>query len=344
MTATQSLPSVALNSIASGFSGPTLIREKELRALSRRVIALGSQMEAGGLSNSGASERKASGYVKDNGVAIIPIIGVLTKYGSPWDSWIGFCPSQPIQCAINEALEDPDVSSILLRIDSPGGTVAGSTELASTVAAANAHKKVYAVISDMCASGAMWIASQCTRIYANDVATVGSIGVYTVWTDDTKFYADLGINFHLISTGKYKGLGADGAVTQDLKDQAQREMNSMFAQFTSAVARGRNMKPEAVAAIADGRCWIGAEAVAVGLVDEILPADEAQAKVVMLNVDSSATTAPPNPGGSWTRARDQARQTAGIAWDQGKIDRTKWTDKAAYVAFAGIQAAREARA
>lgn len=205
-----------------------------------------------------------------NGIAIIPIAGALMKKKSKF----GGTSSVETRAAVRKAVHDEKVKAILLHIDSPGGTVAGTADLAADVRSANGIKPVYAHIEDLGASAAYWVASQARRITANATAEVGSIGTLLVLDDTSGMYAAKGIKVHVISTGKYKGAGCDGApVTDDHIKMFQETVDDLNEHFLKGVAQGREMSMAAVRAVADGRCHIAAKAKALGLIDEVASLD-----------------------------------------------------------------------
>src|SRR5690606_31819803 len=129
--------------------------------------------------------------------------GAMTKQGSSF----GGASTVRTRRAIRSAAADKSVSAIMLLIDSPGGSVSGTSDLADDVANAKKKKPVYAYIEDTCCSAAYWVASQCSAIYANPTAIVGSIGTYMVVADYSRMAENAGVKVHCISTGKYKGAG-----------------------------------------------------------------------------------------------------------------------------------------
>ena len=202
-------------------------------------------------------------YVVRDGVAIIPMEGQMTRGGSSF----GGCSTVATRAALRDAVADRAVGSIVLAINSPGGTVAGTSDLADEVKRARKSKGVYAVVSDMCCSAAYWVASQCETIFANNTAVVGSVGTYSLLEDDTGSQEKLGIKYTVVSTGEYKGLGADGAVSDKLIADVKREVNELNVPFLAAVKAGRGSKIPDVAKVADGRAHVGAQAMALGLID-----------------------------------------------------------------------------
>ncbi|MCH8978459.1 MAG: S49 family peptidase, partial [Armatimonadetes bacterium] len=111
-----------------------------------------------------------------DGVAVISIVGVMTK--SPTSLEPG-CSTVLARRQIRAAAHDVAVRAIVIRFDSPGGTVSGTEALANDVREAAAHKKVYAYVEDSCCSAAYWVASQCNKVFASKTALVGSLGIYT---------------------------------------------------------------------------------------------------------------------------------------------------------------------
>lgn len=208
-------------------------------------------------------------YEDRDGVAVVELFGTMTKYGS---SLSGAPGSQDLAGAIGELAGRDDVRAIVLRIDSPGGTVAGTGDLADAVHAAAQRKEVVAVIEDLAASAAYWVASQATSVVANPSAYVGSIGAYTVLRDWSGADAARGVRTHVVRSGRYKGVGEPGAPidTDDLAD-VQRVVDAAHGLFVAAVARGRGtrLSGDQLEDLADGRVWIAGEAVGLGLIDQV---------------------------------------------------------------------------
>lgn len=206
-----------------------------------------------------------------DGVAIVSIVGPMTK--SP-TSFSSACSTVKCRRQVRAAAKDDRVKAILLRIDSPGGSVSGTDDLAQDVANARARKPVYAYAEDDCCSAAYWVASQATKVFCSKTARVGSIGVYTTVEDWSRLYENAGVRVHLLSTGKLKGAGADGVpVSQEQLDEWQSVVDDFNGHFLGAVAKGRRMSRAKVDALADGRVWIGERAVDAGLADEVATFD-----------------------------------------------------------------------
>lgn len=217
------------------------------------------------------------------GVATIPIIGILTKYPSWLDEYCGLIPSTCLLAALDKAMGDWTVRSVNLLIDSPGGMVAGTSEFAEAIAAyrlSHPNKPIYATVSDLAASGGYYLASQCRSISCNAMGEVGCIGVYCVLVDESKFWEEMGVTFAVVSSGGVKGLGADGKVSQELIDDQKRGIMGMYEKFIADVATGRGMSIEQARKLGDGRTWLANESINLGLIDSIASVGDATAAII----------------------------------------------------------------
>jgi len=207
-------------------------------------------------------------YTREGSVAVIELSGVLTKE-SDW--LFGGTSTAQAREALSKALADPEAKTILLKIDSPGGTLAGLDDFASDIANAKAQKPVVAYIEDLGASAAYWAASQCDEIHANQSAAVGSIGAYMVVYDTSAAFAQAGIKTHVFRTGEFKGAGGimGDELTEVQAEEFQKHIETYFSLFADAVKRGRGMSQEKLSAVSDGRVFIGSEAKRLGLIDGI---------------------------------------------------------------------------
>ena len=205
--------------------------------------------------------------VTAGGVAVIPIAGTLMKRV---DSFTGGTSTVRARQKIRAAANDDEVVGILLHIESPGGTVAGTSLLADEIYAAKAKKPVIAFIEDLGASAAYWIATAADRIVANRTAVVGSIGTYGVIYDQSARATLAGIKVHVIRAGAMKGAGTPGTeITAEQLADWQRTVDDHNRFFVGAVVGGRKMDWPQAEELADGRVWVGDEARKVGLIDMI---------------------------------------------------------------------------
>lgn len=223
-----------------------------------------------------AADRVASETVQQRtreGVAVIDLTGTLMKSVGSLSAGTSTVFARRL---VRAAVADDDVRAILLRIDSPGGTVAGTAELADDVAAANKRKPVYAFIEDLGASAAYWVAAQAGTIFANRMALVGSIGTYVVLQDLSGMAAKEGIKVHVIKAGEFKGAGVPGTeITAGQLAEVQRLINERNEHFLAAVASGRRMSLADVREMADGRVHTAAMSATMRLIDGVKTFDEA---------------------------------------------------------------------
>lgn len=212
-------------------------------------------------------------------VAVIEIEGTMTKHGS---SLSDAGSTIAIRRQVRTSARDPGIDGILLRIDSPGGTVAGTADLAKEVREARSRKPVFAFVEDLAASAAYWVASSADKVFANDTtAFVGGIGTYIGLYDLSGHAAQQGIRALVVKSGKFKGAGFPGTeITQEQQEHFQDLVDKTQAQFTAAVSQGRSLTVERVSEIADGRVHMASDAQSLGLIDGIKSFDDTVAELV----------------------------------------------------------------
>jgi signal peptide peptidase SppA len=229
------------------------------------------------------SERANDQYrtTVQNGVATIQITGTLMKHASSFGSGTS---TVMLRRSMLAAMRDDDVKSILLAIESPGGTSAGTFELAETIAQVRSVKPVIAHIEDLGASAAYWIASQATSISANEPGKIGSIGTYAVINDLSAMAAKEGIKVHVVRAGsEHKGAGVPGTeITASQLAEFQKMVDEVNGFFVRGVAKGRNMQLAHVEALADGRIHIASQAKEHRLIDHVRTFEESLAEATRL--------------------------------------------------------------
>lgn len=217
------------------------------------------------------SENEKS-YQVVNSVAVIPVEGVLTKGLSFFSFLFGGSSMKQIGIAFQEALEDEDVKTILLYIDSPGGTVDGTEELTKAIFQARGKKPIVAYSDGLMASGAYWIASAADKIYiSGDTVMVGSIGVVATHIDQSKRDEMFGEKWTEITAGKYKRIvSGHRPPTDEGVAYLQRQVDYLYSTFVNTVARNRGVNENTAVKMAEGRIFIGRQAVTIGLVDDVV--------------------------------------------------------------------------
>jgi protease-4 len=198
---------------------------------------------------------------KGNYVAVIELKGVIMD-------------SKKIIRNLKDAEEDKDIKAVVMRLNSPGGSVAPSQEIYEAVK----HFKKPLVVSmgSVAASGAFYIAAGAKKVYANAGTLTGSIGVIMEFMNLKKLYDWAKVERYSIKTGKFKDSGAEyREQSAEEKEYFQNLVNDTLTQFKGAVSEGRKMTPEEVTAVADGRVFTGVQAKRLKLIDEIGTLDDA---------------------------------------------------------------------
>jgi len=205
----------------------------------------------------------------DKSIAVVKMTGLLMKSQSS----MGGTSTIQLRREIRAAAADPEVAGILLAVDSPGGTVAGTDDLATDVKAARRAKPVWAHIDDLGASAAYWAISAANRIVANSpTALVGSIGTIQVVRDFSAAAEREGIRTLVFATGSLKGLGTPGTkVTDEQAEHLQSLVDAVQLNFDSAVQKGRSLGVKELAAVRHGGVMTATEAMDKRLVDAVQP-------------------------------------------------------------------------
>lgn len=217
-------------------------------------------------------DNERDGYTVDGGTAIIPIEGVISKKMNLFSRISGGTSTQMLGKYFADAMADPDVHSILLAIDSPGGTVDGTQALADQVFAARGKKPVVAVADGMMASAAYWIGSAADKVYTSgDTTAVGSIGVVAQHVDYSQREKNAGIKVTEITAGKYKRIASEHEpLTEEGKFDIQQKVDHLYSVFVDNVARHRGVDSQSVAdGMANGKLFLGKQALKAGLVDGV---------------------------------------------------------------------------
>lgn len=204
--------------------------------------------------------------------AVLDVSGIINQRGDLQskltNSRILF-PAETAAAHVMELAADPSVRSIVLDINSGGGTVAGTSALSDAINQAKAVKPVVAMVNEYAYSAAYWIASAADRVVITPEGGAGSIGVYTQHIDPSKLYEDIGIKVTTFHAGELKA-----AQVRPLNEKTsaafQAEVDAIEKQFVAAVAANRNTTVSDVRErMADARTFVGREAVKAGLADSV---------------------------------------------------------------------------
>jgi len=211
-------------------------------------------------------------YTVENGVAIVPVNGVIGKRLNMLEMMCGGADVDQLVAAVQKADSDPMVESILLDVNSPGGMVTGTPEAAAALG--HIEKPLYAFTDSQMCSAAYWLASAATSgIFVTGSSDVGSIGTYLAMIDSSRAYEMEGLKLELFKAGSLKAIGLEGkAFTDSERAFLQDGVDRANARFTSAVlanrlqATGRTISD----ATMQGQWFDGEQAVANGLADRLV--------------------------------------------------------------------------
>src|SRR5690349_1887870 len=212
------------------------------------------------------AEKEARGAGKDK-VGVIVASGEILDGSQPPGTVGGETTAQ----LIREAREDDDVKAIVIRVDSPGGSVFASEQIYREVRAAQADgKPVVVSMGDLAASGGYYIASSADEIWAHPATITGSIGIFGAIPTFQNTLRKIGVNVDGVGTTNLSGqLRIDRPMGEDAKVLLQSFIERGYEEFLAHVAEGRNKTRDEVHAIAQGRVWIGTDAKNNGLVDQL---------------------------------------------------------------------------
>lgn len=253
-------------------------------------------------------------------VGVLPILGTLVPRGDRYSEFFGEAACDRLAAKLQQLVAAPDVKTILLLVDSPGGMVQGIPELADALFAARAQKRIVAMCNFTCASAAYWLASQAHEVVCAPSGWVGSIGAYFLHLDWSKAYELAGIKPTLVKSSEGKGEFSD---FQPLSPEDMQRLQTLVEdgndQFVKAVARGRGVTPATVrggfgAPELKGRVFTAAEAQKLGVIDRVATLDQTLLRLI------SASTRRTGAGAQITRPDFEAllRNEGGLSRDAAK--------------------------
>ena len=204
-------------------------------------------------------------------VMVLPLYGLITQRSSWMSYFFGGTTTEAFTLQLRQAMADPNVTAIVIDVDSPGGSVAGVDELAAEIFAARSKKTILAISDTLNASAAYYLSSQASELYVMPSSLTGSIGVYQAHQDISGYLEQAGVKMTLISAGRFKVEGNSyEPLDASALDSMQQLVDGYYDQFVAAVARGRKVKAAAVkSGFGEGRVVMAKDAVALGMADKI---------------------------------------------------------------------------
>ena len=202
-------------------------------------------------------------------VAVVPISGPLMTQESA--TLFGYAQSsRSISNTIRELANDNSVRAIVLDINSGGGSPVASEEISRAIEFARESKPVYALINDVGASGAFWIAVSADKVFASSMSTTGSIGVTSAGLTFENFIEDYNITYRRLVSGEQKDMGSIfRELTTEEEFKIQGILDEVHELFISHVASSRNLSFDYVSEYATGEIFLGSTALNAGFIDEI---------------------------------------------------------------------------
>jgi len=204
--------------------------------------------------------------MKERGlIAIIPIKGTIASE----ELYFGLgSTSHEIIGAIEGVEKKRKIKAVIFEINSPGGTPFASKEVAMYIE--GMKKPTIAWLREYATSGAYWIASACDEIVADELSTVGSIGVMSIRPDIGELLKKFGIDVETLKTGIYKGLGLPyEKPTEEERALLRKELDEIKDNFLNAIAKNRKLDEETLKELSTGKVYLGREAKELGLIDHL---------------------------------------------------------------------------
>ena len=223
-----------------------------------------------------------------------------------------------------KTVEERKFPALLLRIDSPGGTVADSQEIYTALKHLQDKVKIVASFGNISASGGVYIAMGAQHIVANPGTITGSIGVIIRGNNIEGLLDKVGVSFKVIKSGPYKDILAFDRQLSDPEQQILQELiDTSYQQFVNTVATARQLDVEAVRAFADGRIFTGEQALKLGVVDRLGTEEEARrwtAELVGLDPDKTECCTLEKPKSLVNRVLSNNFNTSALAAAQNWVE------------------------
>lgn len=249
---------------------------------------------------------------KQKNVAVLPLHGLLEHRTSLMGWLYGGTSTQAFGRAFDAAVADSQVQSILLDVDSPGGSVFGMQELSDKIYAARGTKPIIAIANPQADSAAYYAATAADRLYVTPSGRVGSVGTMTTHLDLSGMYEKAGAKEYLIRAddSPHKGEWLESQpVSEEYLADLQSMVNEYQSAFTSAVARNRGVTPAEVRAkFGKGRDVGAKAAVEAGMADRIATFEDVLARMVDGRIRLGATAS----ADSWNGPTLAQRQAAKV--------------------------------
>lgn len=288
--------------------------------LARHVAGVDSEAEiAAALVNRANLPQPRAGSI-----AIIPIYGVIAPRLNAMSQMSGGTSFEALTSQLRAAVADKSISTIVLDVNSPGGSVAGSPEFASEVMKLRTKKPIVAQAQYTMGSAAYYLGAAATEIVAAPSARVGSIGVYAMHNDLSAAMEKLGVKRRYISAGAGKIDGNDAEpLSTDAEARLQASVDASYAQFVASVVKGRGkgMTADRVKNDWKAHTYDAAEALSIGMIDRIGTLDDTIARILQASPDAADQRAALTFTSVHDTAQEPARATAQDRVSEAELER-----------------------
>ncbi len=216
--------------------------------------------------------RKQKTYLQVNadGIGVIQIMGPIMKRLDFWDMMFGGAVStEALIVDLERAVESPSVKAVLLHIDSPGGQVDGTKEVADMVGMVNQVKPVFTFTDGNLASAAYWIGSAAAKVFATPTSKTGSVGILAMHVDFSEMDKQIGRKRTIVFNGRHKGLASDTKpLSKEGHEYMQELVDQTYAIFAGDVAKAQGMTIDAIYEM-ESKIFLAAAAKDAGLIDNV---------------------------------------------------------------------------
>jgi ClpP class serine protease len=207
--------------------------------------------------------------IVDEGIAFIPFGGVLLKGATAFEKGSGGLAHEDVSADIQEALADDEVAGLFFDTDSPGGTAAGTPELAEEIAEATIQKPCFCWVERLCCSAAFYSLAGCTMIYGGKSSEVGAVECYMAWVNSVAYFQNKGLKVEIIKPEQstHAGAGYPGTdLTEDQRAYLLSQCEDLLAMFVDHLGDHRS---QIVSESMRGQTFIGEKAKAAGFLDAV---------------------------------------------------------------------------
>lgn len=215
----------------------------------------------------GGSTVQDLGYdiVPNTKIAVVSLSGTILKNASLIEQWLfGAADIDSFLSDVRAAFNNPQVDTIVLNLNTPGGDTMGLQEAAQAIRTMAATKQIVAFTDSLCASAGYYLASACSSIFCTNSSQIGCIGTMMMMYDTSALFSQQGVRAILIKSGKFKGQGADGVpITDEMVAHYQSIVDQLSSEFFSFVTANRDVSDNDM----QGQIFLGSQAVNNNIAD-----------------------------------------------------------------------------